>query len=79
MENNYLPGTGGTNSYPIRQIRITAKNDYDHSLSNCRLRQHRSRSAVKFLVLTTLGGDGIFHGMARKLRVEYPGAIYPVR
>jgi REP element-mobilizing transposase RayT len=30
------------------------------------------------LVLTTLGGDGILFGMARKLRVEYPGAIYHV-
>jgi REP element-mobilizing transposase RayT len=30
------------------------------------------------LVLTTLGGDGIFPGMARKLRVEYAGAIYHV-
>ena len=30
------------------------------------------------MVATTLGGGGIFPGMARTLRVEYPGAIYYV-
>ena len=30
------------------------------------------------MVLTTLGCNDIFPGMARKLRVEYPGAIYHV-
>ena len=30
------------------------------------------------MVLTTFGCNGIFPGMARKLRVEYPGAIYHV-
>jgi hypothetical protein len=30
------------------------------------------------LVFTTVGGFLTFFGMARKLRVEYPGAIYHV-
>jgi hypothetical protein len=33
---------------------------------------------VPVLVLATLGRGGIIPGTARKLRVEYPGAIYHV-
>ena len=35
-------------------------------------------NALQFLVLTTLGLAGSVSGMACKLRVEYPGAVYPV-
>ena len=41
-------------------------------------RGHKGSQRGQFLVLTTIGGDGNFPSMARKLRVEYAGAIYHV-
>jgi len=38
-----------------------------------------SLNALQFLVLTTRCGLGKRPVVARKLRVEYPGAVYPVR